>query len=230
MQIMTNYLPVMLSVQHPHPELETWVAARFAALNGCDVFIVNQDNLPPNALRGNPAYAKAWLWDVVPSSTTHIIFMDYDIVPIRALPIVPDVAFAAVTDNAAWLRYVNATYPVFTKSKKYFNSGFFVARRDTRPCFEQLKAFVVSSAHGKGPSKDNTYDQTILNQLIQGSFDVHWLSHGFNCMGHTGYVEASEAYMLHMAGFPDQARWALMHMLKDALGLLPVQLCANQIK
>jgi len=219
---MSDYLPVMLSVDHPYPDIEEWTAERFKRLNGKEVFIVRRDMLPEAALMGHAAYAKAWLWDVVPKATTRFMFIDFDMIPLRALPEIPDAAFVAVPDAQWWIDTMKKMYPLFARTQRYFNSGFFVARRDTQPCFDHLKAFAVGLGCGKGPYSA-TYEQTPLNHLIQGTFDVHWLPETFNCMSHTHFAEASEAHMLHLAGMPNRSRWALMELFKTLLGTEPIQ-------
>ena len=216
-----NYLPVMLSVDHPHPELEQWVAARFAALNKKEVLVVGRADLPKEALLGHPTYAKAWLWDVVPEHVQRILFFDYDVVPLRALPEIPDAPFVAVPDAQWYIDRMRLTYPFFAKTQYVFNAGFFVARRDTRSIFEQLKSFVVTLGC-ESPYKE-TYEQTPLNHLIQSSFDVCWLPRTFHCLAHTNYVEVPDAYMLHFAGTSGNTRWVIMELLRSILGTQPIQ-------
>jgi len=218
---MADYLPVMLSVNHPHPDLEQWVVERFERLNNRKVFIVTKEMLPKEALLGHPAYAKAWLWDVLPDTVDRFLFLDYDVVPMRSLPEIPDVPFVAVPDVQWWINTMKKRYPLFAKTQKYFNSGFFVARRDTRTCFDKLKAFIVSESDS-GPYK-NTYEQTPLNHLIQSAFDVHWLPITCNCMVHSHYDEAASAHMLHLTGMPNQSRWTIMALFKMLLGTDPIQ-------
>jgi hypothetical protein len=218
---MVDYLPVMLSVSHPYPELEQWVVERFERLNNKKVLRVTQEMLPEEALLGQPMYAKAWLWDVVPEDTTHILFMDFDMIPLRPLPELPDAPFIAVPDAQWWVDTMKKTFPLFARTQKYFNSGFFVARRDTQPCFEQLKSFVV--AQGERSNMVRNHEQTPMNNLIQNTFKVCWLTPIIHCLVHTHYEEAVNACMLHLAGMPNRSRWAAMALFKMLLGTEPIQ-------
>lgn len=217
-----DYLPVMLSIDHPHPEIEAWVAARFEALNHKKLLVVGRADLPKEALLGHPAYAKAWLWDVVPADTQRILFIDFDMVPLRALPKLPDAPFLAVPDAQWYLDRIRAMYPFFAKTRYVFNAGFFVARRETRCCFDQLKSFVVNSGY-PGPYGDLP-EQTLLNHLIQTTVDVTWLPREFHCLVHTDYQEVSNAYLMHFAaGAPGQSRWTIMKLLRTLLGTRPIE-------
>lgn len=215
-----DYLPVMLAVDHPHPELEQWVADRFEALNGRKMLLVHREDMPEESLLGHPTYAKAWLWDVVPEDTQQIMFIDFDMVPLRAMPEIPDVPFAAVSDAHWYINHMRSMYPFFAKTRYVFNAGFFVARRDTRSCFDQLKSFVVST--GYDSPYGSTFEQTPLNHLIQSTVDVHWLPRETHCLVHTDYKEAPEACLLHLTG-ARTARWSIMGMLRSILGLAPIQ-------
>jgi len=218
-----DYLPVMLSVDHPYPEIEAWIAERFEALNNKKVLVVHAEDLPEEALFGQPTYAKAWLWDVVPKYVQRMLYFDYDIVPLRALPDIPDVPFAAVPDAQWYVDKLRAMYPFFEKTRHAFNGGFFMARRDTRPCFDQLKSFALRTgcdnpyAHVRGAD-----EQTPMNHLLQSTFAVHWLPREFHCLVHTDYEESAGAYMLHFPGTPSKARWSTMSLLRSILGTRPI--------
>lgn len=218
---MVEYLPVTLSVDHPYPELEAWVASRFAALNKKQVMVVGRADLPPEALIGHPTYAKAWLWDIVPANVDRILFFDFDIIPLRAMPLLPDAPFIAVPDAQWYIDRMRAMYPFFAATRYVFNAGFFVAHRDTRKCFDQLKSFTVKL--GFNSPYGSTYEQTPFNHLIQSSFDVHWLPRTVHCLAHTNYDEAPTACLLHLTGAQLKARWAIMEMMRAALGTAAIE-------
>jgi len=215
---MASYLPMMIAVDHPYPDLLKWAVERFEVLNGKQVLVVTRDMMPKEALAGVTSYSKAWIWDLAPKNTTRILFWDFDMIPLRPLPEIPDVAFASVADYQLWADRLAAVYPFFARTKKYFNSGFFVARKDTQPYFDQLKLLTAS----KKKFFWNMDEQPLLNFLIQETFDVHWLPETFNCMGHAHFSVASEAYMFHLAGMDKLSRWAIMELFKLRLGLEPV--------
>jgi len=212
----TDYLPVLLSVDHPYPKIEQWIADRFEALNNRKMLIIRRDMLPDEALLGHPTYAKAWLWDVVPEDTQRIMYIDFDAAPIRAMPEIPDVPFAAVPDAPWWVSQMCAAHPLFARNKHVFNAGFFVMRRDTKPVFEQLKGFMLNM--GFRDPYNGTYEQMPMNHLIQVNFKVHWLPGNVHCLVHSSYDEVADARLIHFPGTPNKARWASMELLRIALG------------
>lgn len=216
----SDYHPVMLSVMHPHPELELWVAERFEALNHKKVQIIRKADLPAEAQNVYPPYAKAWLWDLVPDTVERIMFIDFDLIPLRALPPLPDAPFLAVPDTPGYVDHMRGMYPHFAKTRHVFNSGFFVAHRDTRACFERLKSFAITI--GYDLPYGLTYEQTPMNHLIQADFDVHWLPKKFHCLAHTHYFEVSEGYMLHLTGVGNCGRWTVMELFRGLLGTAPI--------
>lgn len=211
---MSDYLPVMLSIDHPHPELEEWVVTRFELLNGAAVQVIRRQDLPQSVDLVQPQYLKAWLWDLVPAATQRILFLDFDIIPLRPLPEMPDVPFIASPDVHWYDARMRAMYPSLADGH-YFNAGFFVAHRDTQPCFEQLKSFAV--AQGYNAPYENTFEQTPFNHLIQSQFAVHWLPHTVHCMAHTDYPELPTACLLHLAGVQGELRWVVMETVRMAL-------------
>lgn len=211
---MIDYLPVMLSIDHPHPELETWVAARFEALNGHPVHIIRRQNIAETLKALDPAFLKAWLWDFVPSDTQRIVYFDFDVIPLRPLPLLPDTSFAVSTD---WLdERARRMYPSLSASH-YFNAGLFVARRETRACFNRLKSFALRRDCTSPFVRDGTKEQTPFNQLIQADFDVCWLPRAFNCLAHTGYSDLPTASMLHLAAVRAGQQWLIMEAVRLAL-------------
>ena len=213
-----DYLPVMLSVDHPHPELEQWTADRFKLLNGQRVHVIHKDELPEVARTVHVSYAKAWLWDVVPADTQRILFMDYDIIPLHSLPEIPDAPFVAAPEAQEYTDRRAVEYPIIAASGRYFNAGFFVERRDTRPIFEQLKAFAVDRT--VSDMSRGEFDQTIFNLLIQATVGVAWLPHACNVIMLSATPEVSTtARAIHLCGLPMDTRWVIMNVLRAILGL-----------
>jgi len=213
-----DYTPVMLALAHPYPELEQWLAERFEALNGRCVRRVHFDDLPAAAKRVQPQYVKAWLWDFVPSTTTHVLFLDFDVLPVRALPDLPDAPFVAAPDMQGFAERRALEYPTIADCG-YFNAGFFVARRDTRPIFEQLKCFAVAQ-----DSQDRThgeFEQTTLNLLVQAGVGVTWLPYECNVIAISDNSEAARtAINMHMCGMSSTpARWVILNALRSILGV-----------
>lgn len=214
---MIDYTPVMLSVDHPHPELEKWVVDRFERLNGRRPIVIRREDLPREALLGHYEWAKAWIWDVVPNNVNRIMFLDYDIVPLRPFPpdAIPDVPFAACLDNQGQLNAYCALYPVFDRGGGVFNGGFFIARRDTRPSFDILKSFLTVREDTSFAGRD---EQIVLNHLIQATVGVHWLPQHYHWLASLDVPLVDRSILMHPCGKQD-ARWPLMHTLRSALGL-----------
>ena len=211
-----TYLPVMLSINHPHPELEQWVVDRFEALNNRRVFVVRAADLPAEALSGHATYAKLWLWDAVPKTTERILYFDYDVVFVRPLPALPDVPFAACPDAQRYVEQRLEEHVLFQESGNYFNAGLFLAHRSTRPVFEQARAFRETQVVKQTPP----YDQTTLNLLMQSAVGVTWLPHAYNTvMLEAEPAQGAAAIAVHLCGLSRNTRWVVMNTLRTVLGL-----------
>jgi hypothetical protein len=208
----------MLSIDHPHPELEQWVIDRFEMLNGRHVHLVRKADLPDAARAVHPSYVKAWLWDLVPIDTQRILYMDYDVVPLRSLPEIPDAPFVAAPDAQEYVDRRAVEYPLIAMTGRYFNAGLFVARRDTRPLFEQLKAFAVERT--VPDMSRGEFDQTPLNLLTQSTISITWLPHTCNTIALNAEPEmAATAITMHLCGLSMDTRWVVMNVLRTALGM-----------
>ena len=102
------------------------VAARFEQLNNIPVRIITGRDLPGVYL-SYPHFARYHVWQIVPKDTEKIIYFDNDMIPLRPLPELPDVDFAAVSDRSKLVEGVSREYPIIKKAGQYFNAGFFVA-------------------------------------------------------------------------------------------------------
>lgn len=213
-----SYLPVMLSIDHPYPELEQWVAARFEMLNGRRVRLIHKEDLVEDAVTAWAPYAFTWLWDIVPEDTERILFVDSDIVPLRPLPELPDAAFVAAPDAQKTVDNRALTFPFFERTGSYFNRGFWVARRDTQPTFELLKAFAVRDGVRDAVGYD--FMQTVFNLLIQASHQVAWLPHACNTIMTRADLDlVDHAIGVHFCGMPSRTAWVVMNALRSAIGL-----------
>jgi len=208
---MAGYYPVTIAITDDGfvRTVVSRSADRFKQLNGARPRIMTSP--PKGAPAGiHPAYYKAWLWDVVPDDVDRIMFIDYDMVPVKALGDLPDCAFAAVQAHAS-LQPAMDVYPFFRKSKIYFNTGLFLAHRSTRPIFEQLKAF--ASAH---PTLLNQRDQPIFNMIVQQHVDVTLLPDELNYQITAGPKHVPDPKMVHVNAIGDQ-RWNVMALLLSVL-------------
>ena len=73
-------------------------ADRFAKLNGARPRIISKppEGAPPGV---HPAFYKAWIWDIVPDNVDRVMYLDYDIVPLRPLGEIPDCLFGACSGH-----------------------------------------------------------------------------------------------------------------------------------
>lgn len=88
-----------------------------------------------------PMYAKAFLWDVVPPDVDTIVWVDSDCFQVRpvAMSELPDAPFSAVKDNDGTGEWLVKTWKEATEVVRWFNSGVFIAKRESLPIFDDLK-------------------------------------------------------------------------------------------
>ena len=161
---MANTIAIMTAVDTQYPDILDCVkiiADRFTRLNDIPVRIITDIDMLDTQLVA-PHFARYHAWRFVPPETEHLIYFDYDILPIRKLPALPKSDFAAVVENSKLADYSKNTIPLLNEAKIYFNSGFFVAGRKTEKIFERMltrQTALVSAAL--------TLDQTLLNVEVQ---------------------------------------------------------------
>jgi len=214
----SDYLPVMLSIDQPHPDLQQWIAERFERLNGKRVHIVERDDLPDVAKEVYGPYRQAWIWDVVPKFTRRVLFVDTDMVPLRPLPEIPDAPFVAARDAEMQIEYMAGLYPSLPC---FFNVGFFVARRDTQPLFDQLKSFAVWN--GQDDYTNGEFLQTHFNHIMQSTVGVEWMSHDLNTVMLCADPEMMKtAIAVHFCALPMDTNLVMMNLLRHTIGLDPL--------
>lgn len=213
-----DYLPVMFSMDHPHPELEQWIADRFEKLNGKRVHIVRRGDLPKEAQNVRSIYTRPWLWDVLPDDVQNVLVFDYDVVPLRPIPELPDVPFAAAPDSQRYVEERSVEFPTIATSGLYFNAGLFMAHRSTRLIFDQLKAFILDRDI-EHPTM-YAFDQTAFNLLVQSNIEMTWLPRDYNVIALDSTPEmSSNAVAFHLCGLTMDARWVVMNLLRSTLGM-----------
>ena len=212
-----DYLPVIMDIDHPHPDLVQWSAERFETLNNRHVHIVRREQFPSSAQAVHKGYLYAWIWDVVPKTTKRVMFLSSYVVPLRPLPQIPDASFVAARDAKGYAEAVGFKYPIVARNG-FFNKSFFVARRDTTPIFDQLKATAVDKSTADPTHGD--FGQTPFNLLVQSSLDVTWLPHSCNTILLCSRPEAAlTASILNLCALPMNTCLVLMNLFRTALGL-----------
>lgn len=186
-------------------------ADRFGRLNGVRPRIITSP--PRGAPRGvHQGFYKAWLWDVVPERVDRIMFMDFDIIPVRPLGDVPDCEFGACMGHSG-LPNISRNLPFIRETGMYFNSGMFLANKSTRPIFDRVKRFATSREH----SFMRHMDQAVFNVLIQHEVNVTILPEEWSYqISVTGGEHAKEPKLIHFSGMGDE-RWNLMSCALDIL-------------
>lgn len=216
--MMVDYLPIMLVPDKFPVELAHWLAARFEMLNGKRVRIVEASELPPQAQAVHMQCALAWIWDIAPRDVQRVMVVSTDIVPLRALPELADVAFIAAEGGNHHTKRMMETYPLIHDTQRFFNSRFFIARRDTVEVFERLKAF-ASSKTANDP-RNGDYLQTVFNLLVQSTTKVTWLSHDCNVSVATDPFEhVKNAVAINLCALDALPKLVVINMLRTVLGL-----------
>lgn len=125
----------------PLAELADPLADRLRRLNpSLPVHILDARKLPDGI---EPQWTKAWLWDLLPKEVERVICCEADVFPLRAFPPIPETAFAAARElkQARDVDYVQLRRNgmPFERVREWFNTGVFVASRQSVQLFEDLK-------------------------------------------------------------------------------------------
>jgi hypothetical protein len=204
-------------------ELARLMAARFERLNGLPCRILGPEAFarfesPSHSDEDRkPTWLKAHLWDEVEPDVERLIWIDADSIPLRPLGPLPDAPFAARLD-AGTVPEKALQMPEWSDLPFYFNSGFFVATRETRPAFERLKTLRHHPV--KGPSGG---EQSWLNHCIHRLLPperIAILPSEISYMYVDGDVPPG-AKMIHFAGLYHK-RYETMRIFHQTLSVLGV--------
>jgi len=123
-----------------------------------------------------------WVWDMVPDDVEYIMVLDSKVLPIRTLPPLPELKFAAVMDRHDRVNQGMYHSEVIKQTQKYFQMHMFVAHRDTRVAFDKVKLLEGTPKFEKqgGLGFDGRACYTPLNEEIQSRFEVHELPREWN--------------------------------------------------
>jgi len=186
-------------------------ADRFGRLNGVRprVIMSKPDGAPDGV---HPAFYKAWLWDMVPARVDRIMYIDFDVIPVRPLGEIPDCTFGACIGTTS-MRIMSAHLPYIRRAQKYFNTGVFLAHRDTKPYFDQLKAF----ASTRETSMMRHMEQCTLNLLLQPAVKILTLPDEWNYqITIPNVTTVAEPKLIHASAYGNR-RWSLLSFLLDRL-------------
>lgn len=187
------------------------IANRFEKLNGAKLNI--HTYVPPGLPKGvHPTFYKAWIWDMVPPNVDRVMFMDYDIIPVRPLGPLPYCDFGAC-EGILGTPKARKVFPFF-RNHIYFNAGFFLASRATQRLFEVIKALVTQF---RPETLLRLHEQPILSMLMHTQIDnTICLPNEWNCQLSMKGNRNGPTKMLHFNGLGAD-RWALMMELLDVL-------------
>ena len=195
---MKNTVAIMVALDLKYPDVMGCIkviADRFTRLNNIPVRIIVESDVKDVTLV-LPEFARYYAWQLVPKDTERIIYFDYDILPVRKLPMLPNSDFAAIREKSKLADYAMETTPVLNEAKLYFNTGFFIAGRKFELICDRVLArqtALVSNASAK--------DQTIVNVEVQtavrmGEIGFEELSNQW-CMAAWDITLQSDPYMAH---------------------------------
>lgn len=171
-------------IGYEHEDMAERVAGRLRKLNeGLDVQVITTESA--GSIAGHlkdPAWIKAFLWELTPPDVDTVIWFDDDLIPLRPLGDVVQVAslvpFAAVPyRNGEVDYYLKKYFEPLSWGWPYFNSGFFVASRVTQPAFRLLQSFMQNITRRDWPR----YEQSWLNMAVWACFrNYEKLAGGYN--------------------------------------------------
>jgi hypothetical protein len=183
---MISYCPVIMHTIDGRPDALVHAhksAERFERLNGVKPIVVTRAGIGVDV---NHYWYSAWVWDVVPADTEYVLFMDAKVLPVRTLPELPELKFAAIMDRHDRVDQGQRASAVVRNSRKYFQMHVFVAHRDTREAFEDLKLLCADPKYNTRNGRPNDLgldgraNFTPMNEIIQSRFPVHELTRDWN--------------------------------------------------
>lgn len=190
------------------------VADCFSELNGIPVRVLQNSDFAGEFL-SSAHFARYYGWQFVSPETEKLIYLDADILPLRPLPPLPDVDFAAAPDHEGTCDKARNNFPILKRVHDYFNSGFFIAGRKTEPLFQSV---LDRQSHAGGMAEPWYKDQTLLNIEIQlavknGDLTFEMLPKSWNYLAISDSVVVQDPYMLHLTGVKNSNATKLAHYI-----------------
>lgn len=208
-------IPTMCYVGGVGKKLFYWAekfVERFRRLNPeLPVTIVTEEMIEQFHLK-NPRGCKAFLWDLPQSEgAERVIWFDADMIPVKPLGILPGdpantsphaagALFAAVQSAPGVFPLLEEKFPLMANVRDYFNSGFFVARREARCVFELVKAFFQHVSRSTG----SFYDQSWFNLAViccLGSYHILGVEYNDSVSAY-GETFLDQVTTAHLPGWP----------------------------
>jgi len=171
------------------------VGRRFEELNGIPCRVITPKIFNFAKLR-SPHWVKAFLWEFVTPEIERVIWLDMDVVLMRAMDPIPEVPFAAVHDDFGTLRNVKAVSERVRKLPKFFNTGFFAATRAAMPAFAEMQEAMWEDPGLAGSHGECACFNFSVHSKLGG---WHELPPIYNWLTMNGYPDGN-CIMVHYAG------------------------------
>lgn len=188
------------------------IADRFTRVNDIPVRILTDSDFPGVYLAG-PHYARYHVWDIVDQKVDRVIYIDTDTLALRPLPPLPDVDFAAATDQDYSVADGLAFSPLLNDAGCYFCSGFFIATRKTRAVFRRV---LDRQMFFRNANPSWRIDQTPLNIEVQlavrrGEITFELLSPKWLFLAMRHEITPESPHILHFSGLPPDKKLRVVH-------------------
>jgi hypothetical protein len=229
---MIKYHPVVIHTTEARPAARDLALAgvdRFERLNGIRPQFLTADIMDAaGATPSSKFWYPMWVWDLVPDSAEYILVMDSKILPIKPLPPIPEVVFAAVSDRRDRVNQGVPQFEVLRRTRRLFQPMVFIAHRSTREAFEATKKYNYVERWYKdngGTGRDGRYYMVPFNAEIQSRYSVTWLPKTWNWImmyDKEDYIPDAHLINMHCEGTWYHWRYVLRLIDKlEALGGTP---------
>ena len=218
-----RYYPIIMHTIDARPETERHAhlsADRFEKLNGIRPRVVTRADIEGCS---NKYWYSAWVWDFVPANYDYVFFMDSKVLPIRRLPELPELKFAAALDRHDRIKHGMRYSELINQTGKYYQMHVFFAHRDTQPAFEELKklnSVAKYNTRGNSPAElgfDGRGNFTPMNEVIQAAVPVHELSHAWNwIITYEKQFYYTDPYMINFVA-NEYGTWAYFKFVRDLM-------------
>ena len=144
----------------------------------------------------SPHWIKTFLWELAPSRIERIIWLDVDVVLMRAMDLLPDAPFAAVHEEFQHFTHCKSVSAEVRKLTKFFNTGFFAATRAAMPAFVAAQKSMWDEPGLAGAHSERACLNLKVQELLGGWKELPPI---YNWMPSNGYPDAL-CIMVHYAG------------------------------
>lgn len=203
-------------------EIVRRIAERFERLNNMEVRVIVDQDLSGKFLSSS-YYAKYHAWKQVPSDIERIIYLDTDMLPLRPLPELPDVDFAAAPERKEIYDECSAAWPIIQRTGTYFNAGMLIATRKAEHIFQRMILRQTHSIGGEAPwfGEQSFMNIEVFSAVEAGEITFQQLPRSWNqlILIDTYEPPPPEAHMLHFAGGHNAKLRIISHAMEQFTNL-----------